>query len=45
MHFVASFIDTDFMQLPDPEGPESETLPSASNMAANEAVHAGRSPL
>ena len=32
-----------FKHLPDPVGPESETLPSASIKATNEAVHAGRS--
>ena len=35
------FIDISNGCQPDPEGPESKTLPSAYNKAANEAVHAG----
>ena len=44
MCFVALSI---FQALPDPEGPESQTLVllSDSNKATNKAVHAGRLPL
>ena len=41
MRFVALSI---FQAVANPEGPESKTLPSTFNKAANEEVHAGRLP-